>query len=962
MFDRLLGPKINHADPTVRAKAYESDAVDIATVNDALSTERDIEVLSVVIQRADSISDILRHASEEGSLAAIARTRLVALAEKNTNADPQVWQGVFEQAASAAWTQWPDLSATLIPSDERVRLLHGALQSPSTLKALPEAQRLRLAMQSGSAPVRQLAADSLVERESIEQCCAQLKDKDKTVYRLLKEKLDAQKRAEALNHEVSVLNDACRSLGDSHVVAQNDAVAALQAKRQNLEQRIRAVGQENAAMGDSLRATFEECVAPVDAELKVARGHVDARKQCKQDLESLREMVESASATDEVDATALAQIVEQWGRIPDHTGLEQTQFDSASRALNGMITAHQSSRKLRDQLESRVAEWEKHQYDSSPASRKAQVEREWASAEKPESVSELDALAQRVTSVLTKLDQDEAEHARKRAHNSEQLLAILSTFEATVEAGEFKKAMSLNDKLRARSANRALEPAALQRIETALKAAQPKLDEYKKWRHFGTLQARENLIGQANTLISEPPASPKALAAAVKALRASWQDLDRDDGRASETHWQTFNQACKVAYKPAKKHFDQLAKERKANLSKRREIVSALEALLDQTDWQQPDWAAVTQSHKELTAQWRRAGTVDYKMRKEIDLAYERIGQKLEAQFKEEREAEITRRRRLIDGLKQSQNSDSGGKLASAAKRAQRDWRPTVQSDRKTEQALWEEFRSVCDDIFGSLKQQQKDAKAAWQAQAADRDALCGEIEALLNDTEAPEQGYTERDASVAQGALDAAQKRWRERHQIPKNVLAKLESRYRHAQKVARQRIRRVRVAQEQKAGVALDELLHLCQKGEAHLIDGNDETFSVDQSSVDGVRGPSGKALGKRFEALLALTESRDANAITRLSEARVANLAARRALCVRAELLAEIDSPTDAENERNALKLERLTQSMRGELPEPDREWSEILERWYGLGGVESKDWEALRERFSRAQIARAHIRQS
>jgi len=89
----------------------------------------------------------------------------------------------------------------------------------------------------------------------------------------------------------------------------------------------------------------------------------------------------------------------------------------------------------------------------------------------------------------------------------------------------------LHDKIRSRLSNQALNDSARKDVEGTVREAQSKLDEYRKWRHFGTQQARENLQGEVNKLLAEPPASPKELAAQIKALRETWRKLDQDDGR-----------------------------------------------------------------------------------------------------------------------------------------------------------------------------------------------------------------------------------------------------------------------------------------------------------------------------------------------------------------------------------------------------------------------------------------------
>ncbi len=57
-----------------------------------------------------------------------------------------------------------------------------------------------------------------------------------------------------------------------------------------------------------------------------------------------------------------------------------------------------------------------------------------------------------------------------------------------------------------------------------------------------------------------------------------------------------------------------------------------------------------------------------------------------------------------------------------------------------------------------------------------------------------------------------------------------------------------------------------------------------------------------------------------------------AARAALCLRAELDADVDSPAELSAERMKLKVERLNAAMAGDTPPPPRErLAQLIEAW-------------------------------
>lgn len=959
MFDRLLGPKTDHADPKVRAKAYAQESVDQSTVNDALKSEQDADVLCVLLGRADDLSAVLEHAiNGDGSIANHARTRLVALADAGAGGTVDEWARVLESAHNGEWLQLAAFNDLLRPEEGREAFVQGALQTLPENHDLPERLLFTLATQSASNVVRRLAARNLHTRSLLESCCDELREKDKTVYRELKERIDAYKLEDEQRQLAGKLEGECDVLAAATVMAQPEAVAVAHSRKQTLEHKI---GQLHAAAPDIAKAAldrYREVGEAIERTLKQAREHVESRKKLKNELAALTTTLAEGRAEQEWDPVAeLDRLRSLWSRIPDHTDLEHAAFDREMTTAGDLAQQFNRDRDVATQIDRKLAQWEQRAETEPPLKLLERIRREWQSMEKPRNEAQLAMLQQRVDALGQRLSAREAELADKRANNSRQLLLVLDDFVSTMDKGEFKKAMSLNDKLRARAANRELEPEARKRIEEELKKAQPRLEEFRKWRHFGTLQARENLLGQANTLVSDPPASPKKLAAEVKALREAWRRLDQDDGRASEEQWQAFNKACKEAYKPAKKHFEQLARERKANLAQKKSLIEELESLLKQTDWSAPDWLAVTKKHKDLITQWRKIGAVDYKVRKELDAAFDAVNNGIDEQLHDERESEVSRRRRLIERLRSEQQAGSGGRLAAAAKRAQKEWRPTVQSDRKTEQALWEEFRSVCDEIFGTLKQQQKEAKEAWQADVSEREAVCDAIDQLLDPGADADVSFDRKAANQASGQLRQLSKRWRQRHQIPAGVMTKLDKRFKASRRNAESRIESVLNQAERRATERLGQLHALCQRAEEALLEG---TFDVDEAEshlpdFQTLRGVVGKALQKRYARVIQGMKG-DPRATSAISAEQSHNLESRQALCLLGELVADIDSPPHAQNERMALRMKRLTEAMQGELPPVRDELADITRQWYAAGGVPASEWDEINARFAKVIAAR------
>jgi len=382
------------------------------------------------------------------------------------------------------------------------------------------------------------------------------------------------------------------------------------------------------------------------------------------------------------------------------------------------------------------------------------------------------------------------------------------------------------------------------------------------------------------------------------------------------------------------------------NLRDKQALISQLNELHSSTDWSAPDWALVTKTIKDTQQAWQRSGTVDFKVRKTVEREYSDAMTQVDAHLKDERESEVTRRQRMIAQLRKEFESDSLDQAVASAKRAQRQWKPTVQTDRKKEQALWEEFRTLCDEIFGKLKQASKETKAAWQAAAKERDALIDELDGLLK---------TEADpvANAAAGRANEIAKLWRQRSEIPKPVMVKMDRRFQTARKAFEQRLKRLRTTEANQHRSQLFELLNLCQNVEAALLEGADaEPWLNKVEEFDQTRGAQVKHLKKRFESALKALQG-DQSAADLIRDQQPAALQARRALCLRGELVADVASPADVQADRKQLQLERLTLSLQGGGMSPEAELNEIYEQWFHLGGVSASDWQDLSQRFAAIQ---------
>ncbi|MEC9482856.1 MAG: DUF349 domain-containing protein, partial [Halomonas sp.] len=149
--------------------------------------------------------------------------------------------------------------------------------------------------------------------------------------------------------------------------------------------------------------------------------------------------------------------------------------------------------------------------------------------------------------------------------------------------------------------------------------------------------------------------------------------------------------------------------ERQRNLLAREGLCEQLEALIDNPD-PQADPDALREIRDRSREQWRRFSPVPRDQAEAVGQRFGRIRHALQALIDQRAQEVATAKRALVEEARQLL-SDSGtaAQRAEQAKRLQRRWRELGRAPKGEEQALWREFRSLCDDIFAARESERGD-------------------------------------------------------------------------------------------------------------------------------------------------------------------------------------------------------------------------------------------------------------
>ncbi|CAN5755559.1 hypothetical protein BH11PSE8_BH11PSE8_07350 [soil metagenome] len=311
---------------------------------------------------------------------------------------------------------------------------------------------------------------------------------------------------------------------------------------------------------------------------------------------------------------------------------------------------------------------------------------------------------------------------------------------------------------------------------------------------------------------AKPPRPDKPLKVPVKELtvliddlRKRWRELDRLGGATSQTLWQRFDSALKVAYVPVAEQLDKLKAMRQENLEARMRLLEALDALPLVQPALEPGaeagtelaengsatslttWKDQARALESFQAEWRKLGpvehTVPHKARDRLLARLQASVARVEAPLQQarrtaqaEREHLVARARALADEMAANpQNREAIPRV----RELQAEWQQHAKSlplARHAEGQLWADFKAATDAVF-----EQRDAAidardAQFAANLATREALIARLEALQPDSPA---------AEIVRALADA-DGQWRNMGEAPRREAASVEARFRAARETA--------------------------------------------------------------------------------------------------------------------------------------------------------------------------------
>ncbi len=950
---RFIKPKWQHNDPTVRLQAIEElSGVEQATLAGIARNDADPAVRRSACKRIEDL-DLLQTLSRDDQDA-----------------------GVRELAAARCRTLLCGQGAAPLPLEQRLRLLQEN-SDPRTLEQIARhgaESELRLAAigrvddqqvlaacagDDSAARNRLLAVERLAAREALEKAVRKLRNRDKSAYRLARDKL-------------------------KQIMDSEQAPARVRAQCLELCQRAEALGQFNEWLKDKpildyLDKQWAELEEQPEAELSAR--YQRARERFLSAYETYRQanqaQVESAEAEQRLRAEkeGLLETLASGLKSGEEAKLADLLQSSAEEwdQLGSLPPAAEKPlarqyRELREQLEQRYAKL---------AGARQQAERlEAANLEidsalhqgKPLDKKRLQSLvketmplaeqlagrpmAERFGELRTQLEQ----RLKKQLHAAEQKLEHLperlQQLEQALDAGQLRDCEPLRqsiqadlDLLQASAAPHAKYAPAEKELHRIL----ARIRELKQWRKWGADQHRQELCERMEALI-ESDLALEQLAHRLHDEQIEWKNLDHSGAPVNQGLWDRFHAACDQVYERCKPYLDEQAALRTAHREQRERICAELEEFLDKVDWERIDWKKAAHAERDTRNAWRAVGPVENRYRKPLEKRFRKAMDRLDKRLSKERGRNLAFRRDLIARIEALSELPDLEQAIAEAKRLQREWHTTVPGRRKAENALWEQFRGACDRVFERRREEQEAQHQALHQNLEQRLEIASRLKTLAEEAADPEalnQGYRElRQAWQKSADLELA-----------KSGYGRAKAAWQQAEDAYRERLAQLKQARQRAQLGLLREKAGLCRQLEQALSrpEPGDPQPLVEQWEAVGALedGDLQAGMQRRYEsALAAQTEGPDRD---RLAAEQAANQQRREEICLHLEILSGVDSPPQLAEARMAFQVSRLSGHMAAGEGDPLEAAPQLERDWYLCGPAPEPAMSELETRFERARAA-------
>lgn len=890
---RFLTPKWQHSNPQKRKQALlklENKHSDYEDILKQLALDPNTEIAQLAISRMQNLQtlgELLNQERNENRQQDFIK-RATDILCANENKSPS-------EAEKLRFVDSCHQQELLVHISNRA--LDQTLQLAALKKIHSEDDLINVACQSSSPTIRLAATEKVYSPDKLLILSKQLRGRDKASYRLVKDRLTLENEKRAKQKENiqirEALLSAIESLASKSYFPQYPQKFALlkkqwseievQYRSSELEQRFQQASLLCQALVEEKRAEEHQ----QQERLAAAEELITTCETLESEIEDFNQNIQS----EQIDIPAISALIKtQQIRWKAAEELTKASADVAQRYHNATsyfklaIQAYQQYKSHEEQLKQLLSGEQSLAQLNELKTLLQNIA--WPQARyKPE-------LLDRAAEALGNEKKTLEANKRGSQQNLKAIQTKLEQLNAAIEAGSLKTANHLHRDIRQAEKDGALNQRTLQRF----KLLGGQLKELNDWQGFSSSHKKEELCEKMEALISKPCA-PEDKANQIKLLQEQWKQSGASSNQAL---WQRFKSASDTAYEPCKAYFSQQAEVRQKNLLERESICQQLDHFITNNDWQSANWPAAQEILRSAKQQWKQFSPVDRSKGNAAQKQFNNLLDRLNQLIRDEQAKNVGKKESLIAAAEKLLELSDETEAIEQAKQLQASWKTIGITPRKKDEQLWKTFRQHCDALFERRDQSRRQVQEDRNQQLDQAKKLCEQLEnaARLSNIQILETPDLAAQINKKLKALT----------NLPKGQEEVLRKRYNKAAKNFSTLMEQAQLVHKQTQLEHLRTLVEwlntLSNQAEQLNTDQLEEKWQALATDI-----PSSWLVpfANRYQAII------NNEAVAPQTEQE--NTTKHKALlCIRMEILAGLESPKEAETERMAYQVSRLSEGMK------------------------------------------------
>ena len=634
----------------------------------------------------------------------------------------------------------------------------------STIKKISRDPLLgNIALNDAHAPIRQLAAEQITKRSTLERVAKKSRRKDKRVYKIIHSKLEQliedEERPVLLAKEVLDICDKLEKLHKRNLLLQEKTTFENYARRwdeiknfadDDITERYNTICttiRHDILELEKKQQQQKDALLTLDDLLTQLSQTVDEHLSIEQVNETNHELIDSNKKT-------MAHLHQEWDTVIQSISKQeliasyQAKFQTLLELTDTKIITPSTDNSV-EKIENIIEQAENMLKKSGFILEKtifALQDRFKQQLNNSTHSDEVEILQNRFNTVIKKLDSQLNIQQQQAQAFKDKLIQSTDKIKTQLEEGFVSDAEGLlNDELKHIKKSTLISTLEKQKFQETLKQLQSQLGNLSSWRNWAHGNERENLVGKAEQLLEQTKNS-KTLAedysevtVTIKELRQQWKKMR---SHTSEELWQQFNTACNSVYEQCMPFIDQQTEQRQENLKSKQALCEQLENYISNMSWPSDkaeaidtsiDWIQVDKITRQARKEWSDIGYVERKDHKSInkrfDQSIEIIRKELKTvwQFNQEQYFNLISQ---VEALHKDLDDDLSGAI-NKAKNYQKQWKTLGPVSSYQRNKLWRKFRKGCDVIFAK-RQEEIDQKNNFNIEKLkEKEAICENLEAL---------------------------------------------------------------------------------------------------------------------------------------------------------------------------------------------------------------------------------------